>query len=184
VNEATAKRGRLQLLLLALVFFGPLVVAIAMYYTGGARGASVNYGAVLDPPVTLDAKLHFDTDTRGRWTLLLLPEGDCGEACANTLIDMRQIRLATGREIERIERMIVLEAPLPQDTLDLHPGLRVMVSGDALTDSLISAMERLKRDQLYIMDPIGNVILAYPLQPERKPFLKDLRKLLKLSRIG
>ena len=99
-DQQGTRRGRLQLALLALVFFGPLAVAIAMYYTGGApEGDSVNYGTLLEPPLALDARTHFDTGLRGRWTLLVKASGDCGEACSRALIDIRQVRLATGREM-------------------------------------------------------------------------------------
>ncbi|MEL7022492.1 MAG: hypothetical protein AAGL69_02025 [Pseudomonadota bacterium] len=177
-----AKRGKTQFLLLALVFFGPLAAAVALYYTGNIRGGQVNYGELLEPALSLDEKLHFDTGTRGRWTLLLVVGGACEETCEKTLIDLRQIRLATGREIERIERMVVSDEPIAAEVIEAHPGLHVIGPGENV--ALISAIQPLQRERVYIIDPVGNVILSYPTQPERKPFLKDLRKLLKLSRIG
>ena len=179
-------RGRLQLVALAVVFLGPLLAAIVMYTTGigGLTGDSrVNYGTLLDPPVSLDARLHFDSGTRGRWTLMVLAP-QCGDSCLAALTDLRQIRLATGREIERIERLLVSDqAPAPA-VLTEHPGLRVSTPQSAVGAQLASALAPLATEHIYIMDPVGNVILRYSLAPERKPFLKDLRKLLKLSRIG
>lgn len=186
-DQPDTRRGRLQLILLALVFFGPLAVAITMYYTGGTpEGDSVNYGTLLEPPLSLDARTHFDTGLRGRWTLLVKSSGDCGEVCSRALIDIRQVRLATGREIDRIERALLLPAgtSVSAETLEAHPGLVVLQSGDAAGDAVAGAFEAQPADHIYIVDPIGNLILRYPLEPERKALLGDLKKLLKLSRIG
>ncbi|MEO1596707.1 MAG: hypothetical protein AAFS02_15805 [Pseudomonadota bacterium] len=187
--EANRRRGRLQLILLALVFFGPLAVAIAMYFSGGTQdGEGVNYGGLLEPPVSVEPKLHFDSGLRERWALIVKPSGDCDDACERALIDVRQVRLATGREIDRIERALLLSsgAALREETVDAHPGLIVLKAGsDArLATAIASALDALPPDQIYIMDPIGNVILSYPMAPERKRLLGDLKKLLKLSRIG
>ena len=188
-TEANRRRGRLQLILLALVFFGPLAVAIAMYFTGGTGdGEGVNYGSFLEPPISVEPKLHFDSGLRERWALIVKPSGNCDEACERALIDVRQVRLATGREIDRIERALLLtaDATLAEDTVVAHPGLVVLRPGaDAPTATAITAaLAALPVGQIYIMDPIGNVILSYPMAPERKRLLGDLKKLLKLSRIG
>ncbi|MEL6948892.1 MAG: hypothetical protein AAGM16_02035 [Pseudomonadota bacterium] len=188
-TEANRRRGRLQLILLALVFFGPLAVAIAMYFTGGSgNGDGVNYGSFLEPPVSVEAKLHFDSGLRERWTLIVKPGGDCDDNCERALIDVRQIRLATGREIDRIERALLLPAgvDLSAGTAAAHPGLVVLQPGPdkPSATAMTTALATLPAGQIYIMDPIGNVILSYPMAPERKRLLGDLKKLLKLSRIG
>ncbi|MEM6818256.1 MAG: hypothetical protein AAF578_05665 [Pseudomonadota bacterium] len=186
MNEAMKpdRRGRVQLLLLALVFFGPLVVAIALYFGGGMKDAQVNYGTLIEPPITLEAKQHFDLGVRGRWTLLYVGRQTCDEECQNALVDIRQIRLATGREIDRIERMVWTEVPLGSTILDEHPGLVALTPTSETATALERALLQLDAGHIYIIDPIGNIILEYTTNPDRKALLKDLRKLLKLSRIG
>lgn len=181
-----SRKGRLQLILLALVFFGPLLVAIVMYF-GGAQpdGKQVNYGQFLEPPISLDAKLHYDTGLRGRWTLIYKTAAPCDDTCERALIDLRQIRLATGREIERIERLLLTENAVESDALlTAHPGLTISASLVNVSSELHRALDPLAAEKLYIMDPLGNVILTYGLGPDRKKFLGDLKKLLKFSRIG
>ena len=186
MNEAMKpdRRGRVQLLLRALVFFGPLVVAIALYFGGGMKDAQVNYGTLIEPPIILEAKQHFDLGVRGRWTLLYVGRQTCDEECQNALVDIRQIRLATGREIDRIERMVWTEVPLGSTILDEHPGLVALTPTSETATALERALLQLDAGHIYIIDPIGNIILEYTTNPDRKAFLKDLRKLLKLSRIG
>lgn len=181
------KRGRLALAGLAAVFLGPLVVAIVWYVVGGGpAGGGVNNGAFIEPPVTLDAREHFDTGLRGRWTLLVKAGDACGKACADALEIVRQVRLATGREIDRIERALLLPAGVtPGDGIvDADPGLVVLRADRGPGAPVAAALDALPPDHIYIVDPVGNAILRYPLLTERKPLLADLKKLLKLSRIG
>lgn len=187
-NDKTAPqpaRGRWQLLGLALVFFGPLLAAYWLYFSDGLERDSVNYGTLLSPPVSLDAKLHFDTSLRGRWTLWVLPGQRCDNVCADALVTISQVRLATGREIDRIERALLTS---PDDPLvsnsEQHPGLHVFARNEVLGMELADAFGTLAMGHIYIMDPVGNVIMRYPIAPERKPMLGDLKKLLKFSRIG
>lgn len=189
IDQDKQRRGRIQIILLAAVFFGPLLVAIGMYFFGDGEPINdgVNFGELVTPSVVLDDKQHFDTGLRGRWTLLLIMDGDCGDSCQKSLIDMRQIRLATGREIDRIERAVVTPAGpsiLTDETRAQHPGLKVFDDTVAVTPALREALATLPPRQLYIMDPLGNVVLRYPMNPDRKGMLGDLKKLLKLSRIG
>ena len=185
MNEGVnTNKGKRQLLLLALVFFGPLLLAIIMYFTGNTirEAQTVNNGTFITPPLTLDDKLHFDTGTRGRWTLVYKTTGDCDDICEKALIDIRQIRLATGREIDRIERLLITdEAPTNHQLIINSANVTDFDSADVPFNA---AVGELANDKLYIMDPLGNVILHYAPAPDRKAFLADLKKLLKASRIG
>lgn len=188
-NAVNRTKGRWQLILLATVFFGPLIVAIAMYFGGSVKptdDGQVNYGTLIAPPLSIDAKLHFDTGTRGRWTLLYKTSGPCADACEKALFDIRQIRLATGREIDRIERMLIIPAANADLTniLEAHPGLITDSGLGAIGAALADALTALPAEHIYIVDPLGNVMMRYDLQPDRKKLLGDLKKLLKFSRIG
>ena len=186
-QQPDAGRGRRQLAMLALVFFGPLAIAIAAYFTGGLRAAGgVNYGTLLEQPVSLDARLHFESGLRERWTLLVKVDGDCGADCERALVDIRQVRLATGREIDRVARAVLLPvgAVVSESTLAAHPGLVVLRPDSDAGRAVADALAAQPPGHIYIIDPIGNLILRYPQAPDRKALLGDLKKLLKLSRIG
>ena len=189
MNDAVNhNKGRRQLLLLALVFFGPLLLAIVMYYTGNVNSdtQTINNGEFIKPPLTLDDKLHFDTGTRGRWTLVYKTAGGCDDTCEKALIDIRQIRLATGREIDRIQRLLIIDAEPSNLTAlrEQHPGLKFSTDFGEAEATFNTAVSALANNKLYIMDPLGNIILRYAPAPDRKAFLADLKKLLKASRIG
>ena len=41
-----------------------------------------------------------------------------------------------------------------------------------------------QRDHIYLVDPLGNVVLRYPKDADPSRMKKDLERLLKVSRIG
>lgn len=188
-NEKSGRRrGRRNMLLLALVFFGPLLLAVLMYYgVFDLRPASTtNYGDLIQPPIVLAEEATVPTGMRGRWTLLMPVRGECGDACRQRLDEVRDVRLVLGAEADRVGRLLLSDvAPAgPAWYAERHPGLTVVAPGTAGWEPLWASTESLAVPGLYLVDPLGNIMMAYPPNPDQKRLLKDLKKLLKLSRIG
>ena len=40
------------------------------------------------------------------------------------------------------------------------------------------------RDHIYLVDPLGNLMLRFPRDPDPSRMIKDLQRLLRYSRIG
>ncbi len=130
MTNNTRGKGRVQLLLIAAVFLGPLVVAAWMYFGGQgiAPAGRTNHGALLDPIVRLadelpDSELHRRSD--GYWALLYANAGACDEGCEYSLYTLRQSRLMLGKEMDRLVR-VFLHGDTPPDTVllaDEHQGL-------------------------------------------------------------
>lgn len=170
-------------MLLAGVFFGPFIIATVLYFGGYERNAQVNYGRFVSPEIALPAQLHFNTELRSRWTLFVLSEGVCDGQCNEALTTITQVRLATGREIDRIARALVVRKGAATAAADDDALYRFDANAE-LGKSVITALAALPTDKIYIMDPVGNLVLSYPLNADRKRLHGDLKKLLKLSRIG
>jgi hypothetical protein len=86
-----------------------------------------------------------------------------------------------GKEQERIARLVLLPggAELPAGLLAEHPGLVV-----ARTHGGVAAKFPAGPRSLYVVDPLGNLVLSWPDDPDIKGVAKDLTRLLKASRIG
>jgi hypothetical protein len=63
--------------------------------------------------------------------------------------------------------------------LDEHPDLAV-----ARVDAAVAAALPEGFDRIYLIDPLGNLVLAWPADPDIKAMAKDLTRLLRASRIG
>lgn len=140
-----------------------------------------------DPRLSLDSL----DDYRGRWLLVYVGDSDasCGEACQQALYAMRQIRLATGRERSRVERLWVVPrvagdvGSVPAVPAD-YTGTYQVLWDPAALQSWPTAPGQTSPSGLWIIDPLGNLILRYPPSPDPAKIKKDLLKLLKASRIG
>lgn len=186
-------RGRLTLIALALLFIGPLAVAMLLYRGGlWVPGGGVNHGELLQPVLSLprDAQPLQDGGAAeggyllGKWSIVHLADGGCDERCAQALIKTRQVRLALARYIERTQRVVFLSDTAFADA-SVHPDLLVVrLSGDAGGQIRSALRAKGGGERVFIVDPLGNLILSYPLDAPPDDIHDDLKKLLRLSRIG
>ncbi|MDJ0709421.1 MAG: hypothetical protein QNJ14_03475 [Woeseiaceae bacterium] len=190
MTDVKTGRGRVQFLLIAAVFLGPLVLAAWMYFAGQLQPAGrTNHGTLLEPIVNLtdavaDSQLHASGD--GHWVLLYANEAACDEACRRSLYTLRQSRLMLGREMDRLVR-VFLHGETPPDTLFLaeeHEGLVALQDG-ALQDLLNN---KKPADDAYggyfLVDPLGNLVMYFEPGIEPAAMVEDIKHLLELSRIG
>lgn len=188
------RNSRLVPLLLVLLFFGPLAVAILMYYVGGDQwrpSGSVAHGILLGGNSALPAGgiLLPDgatADFSGKWSLIYVGRGDCDEACRQTLYHTRQVRRALGKESGRVQRLFVSTGGVPNPGFLAadHPGLLVLSDGQASRDAVLAALGEFAEGDVFIADPLGNLVLRFPAGSTMKDMHEDLELLLKASQIG
>ena len=182
---------RSKLLLLFAVFALPIVAAYLAYYGWRPAGHS-NYGDLLKTaPLqqtegkTLDGHAFNLEALHGKWVMVHVAPARCDADCAHLLYLTRQVRIAQGKDQSRIERLWVLtDNGVPDATLlQEHPGLHVWrPDGAAFLEQFPAAQDR--SAHVYLVDPLGNLMLRFPVQPDFKGMMKDLKLLLKASQIG
>jgi hypothetical protein len=176
-----AKRGRLKLALLGAFFALPFVLAPLAYWLGWAPGSTSNYGELISPPRQL-AGPPLDA-LRGKWVLVSFDAAACDAYCERKLYFMRQVRRAQGKDQDRVERLWLLtDAARPRaELLAAIEGTRVeRAAGSAALFPAAGA----PRDHIYLVDPLGNLMMRFPRDPDPSRMLKDLQRLLRLSGIG
>jgi len=192
MNDRSKQRvGRLQLLLVAAVFLGPLIVAAWMYYQGGSLQPEgrTNHGALLEPIENLanelpDSAIH--VLYQQSWVLLYAQNTACGTDCQDALYKLRQSRLMLGKEMDRLTR-VFLHGNTPPDTVFLaeeHAGLMTIEDGN-LTRLLNNKKPAdLPANGYYLIDPLGNLVMYFRPDLDPSEMVDDIKHLLKLSRIG
>ena len=179
-----------QMLTIAAVFFGPLIVAGWMYYTGSLQpeGRS-NHGALLQPIVNLTEELPQSALLAlgdGQWQLLHVETSNCAAECRDALYTMRQARKMLGNDMSRLLR-VFLHGDSSPDTVflaDEHAGL-ITLSAPALAELLHNKKPAtMSVGGYFLIDPLGNLVMYF--QPEIDPgdMVEDIKHLLELSRIG
>jgi hypothetical protein len=180
------------LVALAVLFFGPLLVATILFeFSDRWRPEGVSAeGELITPAVPLRDFASTSADGvvdpsffRGRWTLLHVEE-TCNLACEAALFKTRQIRLTLGRDTDRVQRLLVVPGDVTPDAelLARHPDLAVARGGDLRP--LLENLGPRVPGAFFIVDPMGNLMMRYPSDAPAKGLQKDLKHLLKVSKIG
>jgi len=188
-----ASKNKRRLLLVLAVFAVPLIASYLSYFVWQPQGAARNYGELIQPeplPETLAlAKLEGGQITlkelRGKWLMVQVDAGGCDAACEQKLYAMRQVRLMQGREQERLVRLwLVTDAAVPSPVLKqkIDNMLLLKDASGALIGKL--PMPETAKQYIYLIDPLGNLMLRWPANPDMKRMHKDLERLLKYSQIG
>lgn len=194
------RKRRLQLVLLALVFFGPLAVAFYLYYGAAWQPAGrTNVGELLQPVRALpEASLQTPSGKptapdflRDKWSFVYVGEGACDARCRQALDDMRAVRLALDRDADRVQRVFLYEASCCDVTLLDGPQKGLVA---AWLDEQAGAPLRAQfptdkgpvaqSGYVWLVDPLGNLVMRYPTPLDKRGVVKDMEKLLKLSHIG
>jgi cytochrome oxidase Cu insertion factor (SCO1/SenC/PrrC family) len=179
------------MLAIAALCLAPFVAALIAYFYWQPQGG-VNYGdliaarPLIDPPLRhLDRRPFRLSALRGKWVLLQLDRAECEAACRAKLYNMRQVRLAQGREKDRVERvwLILDDAPLQTLLMREYDGTRMLraAGSPVLTEFPPPGGAR---DHIYLIDPLGNLMLRFPKEADPRKMHKDLSRLLRASRIG
>jgi len=188
--------GRRQFLLVASLFFVPLAAAVSLYFSSAWRpGGGAEHGTLIDParplPATalsrLDGSAAPDDALKDGWLLIHVEDEACAERCRTALAEMRRARLALDKDAGRVKRVLLhagacCESGFGADEPDLLVLAAAGPSGDALRALFPPTV--VGGHGIYIVDPHGNLMMSYPASGAASGILKDLERLLRLSRIG
>jgi hypothetical protein len=168
--------ARLKLLLLFLACAAPFVLGWAAWYFQWGTGSPGNYGELIAPRPLSGPPFQ---ELRGKWLLVSFDAAACDAYCERKLYFMRQVRTAQGKEQARVERVwIITDAGTPR------PELVAAIEGTRIGKARPDAFPGNPADHVYVVDPLGNLMMRYPRDPDPSRMLKDLQRLLKYSRIG
>jgi cytochrome oxidase Cu insertion factor (SCO1/SenC/PrrC family) len=200
--SAHDRRQRRIFIGVALMFFAPLALSFYLYYGKFWHpGGRVNAGELVDParplpalalPLAAPAASGAQTNPqflKGKWTFLYVQQGRCDDRCLRHLYDTRQVRLALDREMNRVQRVFIGDSDCCdlKELLAAHPDL-IAVRSSAAADSLLTLLPRrsgsLNSERIYLIDPLGNLMMFYAADAKPKGMLEDMKRLLRLSSIG
>lgn len=190
-SAAGPRRGRRELIALALLCIAPLVASYFLYYVWQPTTRK-NYGELIPivsvPELSQSAASPVPPDLaplKGKWLLVMVDSGACGDACREHLLHLRQLRLTQGKEMDRLVRLwLVDDASMPADGLSRDFEGTVILPLSRLPALAGIAGAPGAREHFYVIDPLGNLMMRFPAHPDLSRVKKDLIHLLKVSRIG
>lgn len=205
MTEAPAKSRSIRpLILILIVSIAPVIAAVVMYFNPSLQpGGSTNYGTLVDPQrplptneqlavTTIDGQPFDLNELRGQWLLVAADEAACPESCAKKLFILRNTHAMTGKNVKRVSRVwfITDDAPVPDNVLEAYAGTIMLRANPEQLDAFLAGQELVSSNQpellepIWIIDPLGNLMMQYPKDPDPLKVRKDLGKLLHNSQIG
>lgn len=182
---AQRRSGRLQLIMLLALVIGPMLLATAMFYGRFWIPEGRSYHGELIGGQTSLAELGVPFVAGKGWQLLVSAPQECSADCEQLVYLARQIHIGLGREASRANHALAFSNPLP---VELNARLEKEYPQLQRYPLDAAAYSRVAGDspvpQLWIVDPLGNLVLRYPADAKGKDILNDLRLLLKISNIG
>lgn len=189
MSDAAPRRSRASFWLILAVSAAPVVASyLAFYFWPPAH--TVNYGELIEPRPLPDAPLATPAgamlrlaDLKGRWVLVTVDGGRCDARCERKLLYMRQLRLTQGKNSGRVERLwLVNDEAAPVAPQGVVEGVHVARAVPSLLEAFPAAGT--VEAHIYVVDPLGNLMMRFPPDPDPKGMVRDLTRLLKTSRVG
>jgi hypothetical protein len=197
------RKQNVQLLVLMALFLVPPAAAYLLFYSDFRPASGANYGQLVNParPIrdvsdlqTLDGGAFRFRESDRKWTLLFLGDANCDDICSTNLYKIQQVRLAQGKEIGRVRSVIIL--PLRTRRVEIervrgaYPTIIVVLAQGEQYASLVKQFQNGDDPALqgpgrvYIVDPIGNIMMSYKAEADASGMRKDLKRLLRISQLG
>ena len=193
-EQARQTGGRWKMLAVLLVCAAPVIASYFMYYVVRPEGRR-NFGELINPqkPLpdltaqSLNGRAVNLKSLKDQWLLVSVAGGDCNEACERHLYLQRQLLEGMGKEKDRVEWIWLIqdEGAVPAKIL---PGLKeatvLRLPLSDLSTWLAPVAGGKISDHLYLVDPMGNLMMRFPAGLDlgsAGKAKKDMERLLRAS---
>ena len=190
------KAGQIKFLLIVFIFALPFFISYMIMddYTLDKKWNKTNYGELIEPvisitniPITnVNNDLKNTSLLNGKWILIYQPHNTCMEQCLNEIYLLRQVHTALGKDADRLTRLLLSNKNTDNNLLtQVKKSYPNFIIVNKKPDALHGLIKKISSSSpLFLVDPLGNVILKYEDNFEGKKLLKDIKKLFRLSRVG
>ena len=199
-NPVSAKnRNPYTVWFVVLSFIAPVALAYVMFFFVDIKSFS-NHGEILNPIAHIsnfalkddNGEIIPQEKLTYKWRLISFLGKDCDQRCEKRLYDTRQIHKSLGKNEYRLYRMFVHLEPAGETFTKLIANTHAdAIQVNAEPKDVVKALNNnvhddvgITNNEIYIMDPMGNVMMRFTQEQSNKDILSDLRKLLKASQIG
>ena len=176
--------ARKEFWMLLAMFILPIAFGTLFFYANPNyfSESTVNYGELVRPVIATDEgdiEIDGGASLQGIWTMVYV-SSRCDDVCEKAVVDMKTIRTLMNADMRRIQRMIIIEDNSTPTSDD-----KTLIKARVISEKLTQNLKKYTEDAIYLIDPIGNIMLYYePQNIDIRLVIKDLKRLFKYSRIG
>lgn len=189
------KNQKLIIILIFLVTLGPFLFAYTLYQKGNAAQLKLNNnGDLISPMINIEKNEAISGKSLlGKWWLVYVGPKNCNLECHDTLYNLRQIRTALGKDTPRVERLFIAHPDCQKSVCETYlsesyPDMKRITMSNAEFNQLFAGVshhfEREMIGEVYVIDPRGNIMMHYSADIEARAILSDVKRLLRISKIG
>lgn len=194
------KKNQIAIIALVVVFVLPVILAKVALENDWFNKGATNQGELLTPPIDFSANF---AELPPLWRLVYVLPEQCDAKCANAIYALGQIHIALGKHMDRVEPLIIttqnsqLTALQSSEDANLSDGkssldtFKHMQTLNLTKENVNEMFKSVSSDGIFIVDTLNNGMLKHALYSDKeeavqasRSILSDIKKLLKLSRIG
>jgi cytochrome oxidase Cu insertion factor (SCO1/SenC/PrrC family) len=176
--------ARKEFWMLLAMFILPIAFGTLFFYASPNyfSESTVNYGELVRPVIATDdtdIEIEGSASLEGIWTMVYV-SSHCDDVCEKAVADMKTVRTLMNADMRRIQRMIIIEDSSTPTSNDED-----LIKARVISEKLTQSLKKYTENAIYLVDPIGNIMLYYePQNIDIRLVIKDLKRLFKYSRIG
>jgi hypothetical protein len=189
------RMGRLKMLVVLLICAAPVIASYFTFYVVRPEGGRRNFGELIEPQRSLpdvtgsmlDGKSVNLKELKGQWLLVSVSPAACADQCARHLYLQRQLREGLGKEKDRLDWVWLVNDDAPVAAA-LLPALKeatvIRVPAAALAQWLAPEKGHALEEHLYLVDPLGNWMMRFPVNLDTQAATsvkRDLDRLLRAA---
>lgn len=195
-EQEMQRKGRKVFLLMLIFFIVPIFVVILMYQLNW-KPSGVSLGELITPPRLLNNPADLKSSDltaltpklwKERWSIVYVAD-DCQKACMEKLHDMRQLHVSLYKDIVRTQRVLITTTQDVSDIKHNYPDLIIINQPVAGVSNLakqfqINDENVMMTNRLYLVDPLGHLMMSYQSSLPLADVRKDITRLLRYSWAG
>ncbi len=186
------RKGRTIFALMAIFFVVPMVVVMVMYKLNW-KPTGQSHGELVTPPrLIVQVETLKDSDGKAvpkfwsdKWNMVYVTD-TCEQTCKEKLHIMRQLHVSLYKDISRAQRVLITNTQDVSKIKADYPDL-VVINQSADDIKKVSQQFNLEGEiatqsnRLYLVDPLGHIMMSYQASTLAADIRKDLIRLLKYS---
>lgn len=193
--KSTHNNQKLIIILIFLVTLGPFFFAYTLYQKGNAAKLKLNHhGDLISPLINIENNQAIaGKELLGKWWLVYVGPKNCRLECHDMLYNLRQIRTALGKDTHRVERLFIAHPECQKSVCETYlqenyPDMkRINMSTSEFNHIFAGISHHFDREmvgEVFIIDPKGNLMMHYAADTQARSMLSDVKRLLRISKIG
>lgn len=194
IQDQSKPRSMKTFYLLILVFILPFTMAVLLHFID-LKPTGKSYGNLMQPPKSLQIPMlknlqgkAFKPEQWNKiWNVVTVDTTGCTEDCAARVHMLKQVHTSMNKDMDRVQRVLLVPVDINSEEYSeiqkTYPDLIVLAGSDVETTKFAAEFDASKGN-VFLIDPLGNLMMSYPDKFDPKGLRSDLTRLLKNSWAG